>query len=267
MLGEGKQIKQMIQDMLRNVHTCIPGKISSFDAAKCTAKIQPAGKFKRANGEYLDYPELDHVPVLITQSADQKATVAYPIKAGDGCLLLFAEQQLDSWKDGREPKTELRHALTSAVAIVGLVSAANPVVEDACNDDAIIIDREDSRVIIKKEKVTVLPKKDDPTHKFEVTKDSINGECGKFVKIALTDKSADIKCGEACSIGLSPAKLSLKAPVIEIEGLATMVTSTAFGVNTILYPVSTVPVPGAIPPIDEIPGVSDAIKAAEGAMK
>lgn len=195
MLGEGKQIKQMIQDMLRNVHTCIPGKISSFDAAKCTAKIQPAGKFKRANGEYLDYPELDHVPVLITQSADQKATVAYPIKAGDGCLLLFAEQQLDSWKDGREPKTELRHALTSAVAIVGLVSAANPVVEDACNDDAIIIDREDSRVIVKKEKVTVLPKRMTPRTSLRSQKTASTASAASLSKSRSPTRAPTLNAG------------------------------------------------------------------------
>lgn len=267
MLGEGKQIKQMIHDMIRDVHTCIPGEIKSFDASKCTGNIQPSGKYKKANGEYLDYPELSNVPVVILQSMDQKATIAFPIKEGDGCLLFFAEQQLDYWKDGRKPKSDLRHGLSNAIALVGLVSDANSVVEDACNDDAIIIDREDTRVIVKKEKVTVLPKKDDTTHKIEVTPDSINAECGKFTNIAMTDSSVDMKCGEACSFGLSPAKISLTAPVIEMNGLATMVTSTAFGVNTVLFPVSTVPVPGAIPPVDEIPGVKEAISSAEGDVK
>lgn len=267
MLGDAKQLKQLIHDMIRDVHTCIPGEIKSFDASKCTGSIQPFGKFKKSNGDYLDYPELSNVPVVLIQSSDQKATIAYPIKEGDGCLLLFAEQQLDYWKDGRKPKSDLRHGLSNAIAVAGLFTDANKVVEDACNDDAIIIDREDARIIIKREKVTVLPKKNDATHKIEITPDCINAECGNFTKIELTDTSIDMKCGEACTLGLSPAKIALSAPVIEVNGLATTVTSTAFGVNTILFPVSTVPVSGAIPPIDEIPGVSEAISSAEGAVK
>lgn len=267
MLGDAKQLKQMIHDMIRDVHTCIPGEIKSFDASKCTGNIQPSGKFKKANGDYLDYPELSNVPVVLIQSADQKATIAYPIKEGDGCLLFFAEQQLDYWKDGRKPKSDLRHGLSNAIAVVGLFTDANEVVEDACDDDAIIIDREDTRVIVKKEQVTVLPKKDDSTRKIEITNERVDVECGEFSKLSMTDTSIDMKCGEACSFELSPAKISLTAPVIEVNGLATIVTSTAFGVNTVLFPVSTVPVPGTIPPVSEIPGVSDAISSAEGAVK
>ena len=120
---------------------------------------------------------------------------------------------------------------------------------------------------MKKEQVIVLPKKADTSHKVEVTPDKVNVECGAFVKLEMTDSSVDMKCGEACSLGLSPAKISLTAPVIEVNGLATMVTSTAFGVNTVLFPVSTVPVPGVVPPVDEIPGVKDAISKAEGDVK
>lgn len=267
MLGDIKQIKQMIHDMMRDVHTCIPGKITSYDASSGTAKIQPSGKFKRANGEYLDYPELNNVPVISLQTADQKATIAFPIKDDDGCFIFFAEQQLDSWRDERTPKTDLRHALPNAVAVVGLFSTSNETFEDACNDDAIIIDRDKSRIIIKKETVTVYPDKDDTTHSVEVTNESVNANCGKSTGFSMTDTSVGMKCGEACSINLSPAVISLKAPVVEINGLATMVTSSAFGVNTALFPVSTVPVPGAIPPIADIPGVSDAIKNAEEAVK
>lgn len=267
MLGEAKQLKQMFQDSLRNVHTCIPGEIKSYDASKGTGSVQPHGKFKKGNGDYLDYPELSNVPVIIPQFMDQKATIAYPIKEGDGCFLFFSEQQLDTWKDGRNPKSDLRHGLSNAIAIVGLFTDSNPVMEDACNDDAIIIDREDTRVIVKKEQITVMPKKDDSTRKIEITKDCVDIQCGSFTNIKMTDSSVDMKCGESCSFGLSPAKISLTAPVIEVNGLATIVTSTAFGVNTALFPVSTVPVPGAIPPVSEIPGVSDAISKAEGAIK
>lgn len=178
MLGNAKQLKQMIHDMIRDVHTCIPGEIKSFDASKCIGNIQPSGKFKKADGSYLDYPELSNVPVVFLQSMDQKATIAYPIKEGDGCLLFFAEQQLDYWKDGRTPKSDLRHGLSNAIAVVGLFTEGNSVMEDACNDDAVIIDREKTRVVVKKEEINVLIDKDSKDTEITAKTDKVHVKRG-----------------------------------------------------------------------------------------
>ena len=45
-----QQIKNTVQESLDGIHTCIPGEIVSFDAAKCTAIVKPKGKFKRPDG-------------------------------------------------------------------------------------------------------------------------------------------------------------------------------------------------------------------------
>lgn len=257
MLNSVKQIKQMIQDMLRNVHTCIPGKITSYDASNGTAKIQPSGKYKMANGEYLDYPELNNVPVISLQSADQKATIAFPIKEGDGCFIFFAEQQLDSWRDDRVPKTDLRHAITNAVAVVGLFSTSNETMKEACDEDAVIIDRDKSRIIVKKETVTVYPNKDDTTHKVEVTKDSVNAKCGKFTEFSMTDTSVGMKCGPMTSIDLMPTGIDIKSLVVSINGIAV-------GVEGSFY---ATPLGPTMPPLTSIPGYSEALDSIEEAMK
>ena len=49
-----QQIKNTVQESLDGVHTCIPGEIVSFDAAKCTAIVKPKGKFKRPDGQKVD---------------------------------------------------------------------------------------------------------------------------------------------------------------------------------------------------------------------
>lgn len=183
MLGDVKQIKQMIQDNIRAVHTSIPGKITSVDSQNNTVCIQPYGKFRKADGSYIDYPELKDVPMVQMQGAGQKATIQFPIKKGDGCMVFFSEQQLEPWKnDGQEPNTELRHDLTNAIAIPGLFSQANNAHTDACDNDAIII------------------------------------KYGDETKITAKDDSVEIK-QQNTTIELKGGKVTIKAPSdVEIEG-------------------------------------------------
>lgn len=49
-----QQVKNSVQESMDGIHTCIPGEIVSFDAAKCTAVVKPIGKFKRPNGNSSD---------------------------------------------------------------------------------------------------------------------------------------------------------------------------------------------------------------------
>jgi hypothetical protein len=148
------EIEKLVADMQQNMHTCIPGKIDSFDAEKCLAKVTPTGQFKQPNGKLLDYPQVHDVPVVLLQSAGQDCTIAYPIKAGDGCILFFSEQELDKFRDGEDAKCDLRFDLTNAICLVGLFQKANKVMKDACNSGAIIIqNKEKSCVTIKENEI------------------------------------------------------------------------------------------------------------------
>lgn len=99
-----QQVKNSVQESMDGIHTCIPGEIVSFDAAKCTAVVKPIGKFKRPNGNSsdgasrgkVDYPQIAQVPVLFKQSSSQESCICFPVKPGDGGLLLFSEQALDA---------------------------------------------------------------------------------------------------------------------------------------------------------------------------
>jgi len=146
------EIENLVQDMMQNTHTCIPGKIDSFDADKCLAVVTPTGQFKQPNGQLLDYPQINDVPVVFIQCAGQDITIAYPIKQDDGCLLFFSEQQLDKFRDDEDAKCDLRFDLTNAICLVGLFRDANSVIKDACDNDAVIIDNKgDSRITIKED--------------------------------------------------------------------------------------------------------------------
>ena len=148
-----QQIKNTVQESLDGVHTCIPGEIVSFDAAKCTAIVKPKGKFKRPDGQKVDYPQIAQVPVHFQQSSSQESCICFPVKPGDGCLLLFSEQALDAWRSSGEDFPDLKHDLTNAIAIMGVCRQPNELMQEAQDKDAIIIRQKDSRAMLSNDEV------------------------------------------------------------------------------------------------------------------
>lgn len=143
-----QEIKNLILDTIRDLHTVIPGKIESFNPDKCEASVLPYGKFKKPDGSMIDYPKLSGVPVYIMQSSSQTATIVYPVKKDDECLVLFSEQALDTWRTGMASDIDLRFDLSNAVAIVGMFSKPNSLMKAAVAQDAVIIDRNGTRITL-----------------------------------------------------------------------------------------------------------------------
>ena len=134
-----QELKNLIGEKTRDMHTVLPGRVLSFDPDKCEAVVLPHGKYRKPDGTAMDFPQISSVPVYFPQGAGQTAIIAWPVKPGDECLLLFAEQTLETWKSGAASNTDLRFDLQNAVAIVGLFSKANPLVREACDTNSIII--------------------------------------------------------------------------------------------------------------------------------
>ena len=84
-------IEGWIGDMLSQVHTCIPGKIISYNPAENRAVVQPTGAFKTEDGRSLPYPVIYSVPCVFPVGGGGKTGLTFPIAAGDGCLIVFAE--------------------------------------------------------------------------------------------------------------------------------------------------------------------------------
>lgn len=107
---------------LRGVHTALPGRILSYDAGAQRASVQPALGRKQPGGEEEKLPVLNDVPVLWPRSGG--ASMTFPVRSGDGCLLVFCERSLDEWKgQGGEvtPSDPRQMDLSDAVALMGFV--------------------------------------------------------------------------------------------------------------------------------------------------
>lgn len=113
-------IEDMISNGIAGIHTACPATIVSFDAGTCVASVKPTMTYYKSDGTTLDYPVIIGVPVFMPKAGSSQIT--YPVKAGDSCLLVFAERSIDEWmgkgnSDNHDPR---RYDLTDAFCFVGM---------------------------------------------------------------------------------------------------------------------------------------------------
>lgn len=136
------------------------GTIISFDSTKRTAEVQIS--FKRAlsipmkdGTQVLNYPLLLDCPVVTLQGGG--AGASFPIEAGDECLVLFSDANIDAWFDnGGEalPFDGRRHDLSDGIVLVGLNSMANTLAIAIEDGEAGIADST-AKVAIKNGKINI----------------------------------------------------------------------------------------------------------------
>jgi hypothetical protein len=107
------------QKLMRDLFVSEPGKIESFDPNTRIASVSVCSKVKQTNGEWVDYGVINGVPVVISGGGGY--TVTFPIKKGDGCLLVWQNCSIDQWaQSDTQPLDPRKHHLTDCVALVGL---------------------------------------------------------------------------------------------------------------------------------------------------
>lgn len=122
----GDPVHVAIEERLKDVHTCCPGIIRSFNAATQTAVVQPAIKRIWVDDGPLDLPQCLDVPVQFPRGGGFVLT--FPVAPGDECLLVFSERAIDNWftnGDTQEPSEYRLHDLSDAFAVLGFSSAPN----------------------------------------------------------------------------------------------------------------------------------------------
>lgn len=112
------------------------GKIISFDGARKTAKVQLLFKRQFDDDRIVSYSPLVDVPVFTLQGGG--GALQFPISAGDNCIVLFSDRNLDTWfQTGSEaiPPNSRFHDLSDGIALVGLnaLTSALAVYDDNVN--------------------------------------------------------------------------------------------------------------------------------------
>lgn len=118
--------------ILSILRVSMPGIVQSFDPDTVTAVVQPAikGYEPDSNGvnQSTTLPLLVDVPVVFPRGGG--CTLTFPVKAGDECLVIFADRCIDFWwQNGgvQEPVDDRVHDLSDAFCIVGPQSQAQKI--------------------------------------------------------------------------------------------------------------------------------------------
>lgn len=140
-------LENMVKDVLTNVHTAMPGTILEYNAGTGLASVQPVGSFYCGKVE-MDYPVVPEVPVCITASASGIAACV-PVKQGDACLLVCAEQSLSAFLSGTsEAQSNERFELTNCMAIPGLMQSPIDAQLEANEKEALVLCNGENKIVI-----------------------------------------------------------------------------------------------------------------------
>lgn len=123
-------IDDAVESRLRELHTCTPGIIQSFDPATGRAEIQPAIKRILVNGDLVPLPKLINCPVGVLRVGGFAFTL--PITLGDECMIHFTERSLDAWiqfGDIRRPKDIRLHHESDAYFLPVYTSEKDALVD------------------------------------------------------------------------------------------------------------------------------------------
>jgi len=124
-------------DVKKELNCHLIAKVESFDKAKNTIKASSAMKRKFSNGDEVEFPVFTDVPVVTLSGGG--AFLSMPIKAGDWCLLLFNDRDIDSWWYSGTvtvPNSPRLHSLSDGIALVGIAPATAPF---ELKDDAVTL--------------------------------------------------------------------------------------------------------------------------------
>jgi hypothetical protein len=114
------------QEVMTQLNAHALGKIVSYDATKATCSVQ-IQSLRQFNGQYLNYPLLTDCPVC--QLMGGPTYISLPITAGDPCLVMFNDWDIDTWFSTGNvtvPNTPRTHSLSDGLVLVGFRNLAKP---------------------------------------------------------------------------------------------------------------------------------------------
>lgn len=136
-------LEEIIESRLLELHTAIPGKVVSYDAAKQTAEVVPVVQRidpTSTGGEALTaLPSLPNVPVQWPRGGG--FALHFPLAAGDHVLLVFSEAAIGHWRASGElapPGDQRRHSIGYPIAIPGIAPDGQAIADPGTSGEAVL---------------------------------------------------------------------------------------------------------------------------------
>lgn len=118
-------------DIFATFHCVQIGKIEKVTPEEQTVEVTLQIRRPAADGTSSAIPLLVDVPYMVLQGGG--AYVDLPITAGDYCIVLFNDRDIDTWwstANMADPATNRKHDLSDGIAIVGLNPKTSPLPMD-----------------------------------------------------------------------------------------------------------------------------------------
>lgn len=144
-----EQVEEIAQSVVDDVHTVLPCRVVKYDEKKNLAKVKPIGEFLFRDGEKMEFPEIDEVPVAFPYFIACDIGIVFPVHKDDEMLLFISEIELDEWRTGAKSDAPLKFDLTSAVAVPALIKKPNSLHKRSVDDNAIIIKAKEAEIAVQ----------------------------------------------------------------------------------------------------------------------
>jgi hypothetical protein len=164
--AQSEQWKAALRQAVVDLRVAVPGIIQSFDAVGQTATVQIAIREQvRTNSgpDDVTVAPIYKVPVVLPRAGGFSLTL--PMKAGDECLLVFADASFDLWwqRGGVQNQFEIRrHDVTDCFCIPGpwnqqrlLSNYSTTSAQLRSDDGTVIIDVAETGITVTAPKVIV----------------------------------------------------------------------------------------------------------------
>ena len=133
-----------------DIHTIIPGTIEKYEGHKeRKATVKPLVKLRTNKELIIGIDPIENVPVIFPST--KTFNLLYPLKKGDGVLLLFSEVRIGNYLNStieQEADDSSRFSLTDCIAIPGLWSFKNVPTPPPENDTDFFLKFQESKIQI-----------------------------------------------------------------------------------------------------------------------
>lgn len=122
-------IQILIDAKLMEIHTSMPAKIVSYNAATNMAVVQPLLKRKYIDEDFpVELPTISNVPIAFPRMGT--AWIKFPVNPGDEGKISICERSIDKWLTtggSVDPDDPRKFSLSDAIFEPGLNSLTNPM--------------------------------------------------------------------------------------------------------------------------------------------
>ena len=229
-MSKAQIIEGIMKKVGKTLRVAMPASIVSYDHKYQKASVQIDIQ-QYLDGESLEYPIISNVPVIFAASGG--ASFSMPVKNGDRCLVLFMDQDINSWRLGGDniaPESERSHHLSDAVAIVGL---NNLVTESKSeNNDDVLLSYSGSNIRLKPEgKIDIHSANEVNVKTKDVIINCTNATVNSEEKIDITCKEANLKASSDINIECNNANVTAAKNIVSKSDVTNIQANTNVNVE------------------------------------